>query len=141
MSYTEHVLAVIDPTRERPADLDVARDAVAQGGRATVVVAASGGLRNGLDAIGRSEQFAGSLPGAAAMDRIVDGYRATVGAGTDVGVVDLDRRTVCRTVLRHAESAGVTMVTVPDHLLRTRRWSRAAERARVAVVRAPRLAS
>ena len=80
MNPQEHIVAVVDSTHEEDSTLDLARQVVDRGGRATVVVLVNGTTTNVWTwhpTPGFTEHDRGELASVTALAALPDGYLAT----------------------------------------------------------------
>lgn len=135
MSTTEHILAIVDAADGGEATLDIARDVVSRGGRATVVVLSDARLTGHIRAFAASENLDVNVAYAIYNDRLASGYTSRVGAnGTSVTIDDHDAGLGLVAV---AAGSGATTVAIPQRLLGDRRWRAAVRRSRLPVVVTP----
>lgn len=133
---TEHVLAVVEPTKEGERALDLAADVVKRGGRATVVVFFDNEHLNHISEFAKSEQLnlleAEGIYGS----RLVESYAAQVGNDGTETVLDRLPRSG-RAVIDQAVGLGATMIALPASLANRRGWMRAIGRSPVSVTIIP----
>jgi hypothetical protein len=135
MTSNEHILAIVDAAEGGEATLDIARDVVSRGGRATVLVLSDPVLTGHLRAFAASENLDVNVAGAIYNDRLIRGYTTRVGGpGT---TVTIDEHDSGLRVLSGAAGAGATAVAIPQRLLGDRRWRTAVRRSPLPVVVTP----
>lgn len=87
MNHLEHIVAIVQPTGRSDSTIDVARDVVVNGGRATVVMLITDRVRKDIRDFADAENLSIGEAEAIALDRLREGYVAAIGAGhTDVVV-------------------------------------------------------
>lgn len=132
----EHLLAVVEPLEGEDATLALARDVIARGGRATVLMMMTDRIRRDIEDYADCESI--SLGEAEA--RIVDHLAADVerrsGGATAHAVFGGRRGTID---VRGYLTADTTVIAVPERLSRSAR--RLVSRAKVPVVLTPRQAA
>jgi hypothetical protein len=135
MTTTEHILAIVDAAEGGEATLDIARDVVSRGGRATIVVLSDALLTGYVRAFAASENLDVNVASAIYNDRLTSGYTARVGKnGTSVTIDEHDHGLQ---VVADAADAGATTVAIPQRLLGDRRWRATVRHSRLPVVVTP----
>lgn len=87
MNNLEHIVAIVQPTGRDDSTIDIARDVVAGGGRATVIMLITDRVRKDIRDFADAENLSIGEAEAIALDRMSADYVASIGAGqTDVVV-------------------------------------------------------
>lgn len=87
MNTLEHIVAIVQPTGRYDSTVDIARDVVANGGRATVIMLVTDRVRRDIRDFAAAENLSIGEAEAIAIDRLSDDYVTAIGAGhTDVVV-------------------------------------------------------
>lgn len=121
MTNREHLVAVIDTAPGATSALDIARDAVERGGRATLIVMFTTEDRRSIQALADAENLTVGEAEAIYLDRTQETYRAAVG-GSDTRTIIRYRPSSARDILTAATQAKATAVAVPTSLASRRRW-------------------
>lgn len=115
MQTREHLLAVVEPTAGGEATLALANELVARGGKATVALVVTDGVREGFRHYADAENLGEGHAEAVAVSRLMDVYRARVG-GDDTGAIVTESATSSGDLLDAATGTGVTSIAIPQHL-------------------------
>ena len=126
MNNHEHIVAIIQPTGRDDSTVDIARDVVANGGTATVIMLITDRVRKDIRDFAAAENLSVGEAEAIALDRLSADYVASIGAGqTDVvvsNVPDAQSQTLVNAtkiavgqdaLSRHALNQLVSRATVP----------------------------
>ena len=136
MKTQEHIVAVVEPTRDGESTLDIAQEVVNSGGRATVVVLVTRETMNHVRAFAQSEDL--TVPDASEIyfERLADTYSSRLGSG-DTSAIVTDNASSGRTVLEIATRARPTTIVMPQRLASRRSWRSSVARSKVPVLIAP----
>ena len=121
MQEREHIFAVIDTAPGSTAVLDIARDAVQRGARATLVMMFTPYDRRSIIALAEAENLTIGEAEAIYLDRAQETYRVAVG-GSDTTTIVRYRPSSAKDVLAAAVQARATALAVPSSLASHRRW-------------------
>jgi hypothetical protein len=136
MSNQEHLVAVIDHPGEAGATIDIARETVNRGGRATLILLLTADDRKTIQALAEGERLSIGEAEAVFVGRLQENYRRRVGAG-DIRTIVRNRPSSARAVLAAASQARATTLAVPSSVARHRRWGRALSRSPLPIVVTP----
>jgi pyridoxine 5'-phosphate synthase PdxJ len=136
MNTQEHILAIVEPTRDGEVTIDLAQDVVHRGGRATVVVLITQDTKTQISAFADAENL--TFPDAKAIyvERIADFYTSRLG-GTDAAAIVTDNPYPSQVVFNAATHSAATTVAMPQRLAARRSWKAAVARSSVPVLIAP----
>jgi MinD superfamily P-loop ATPase len=136
MNTQEHIVAVVEPTRDGESTLDVARQVVERGGRATVVVLVTRKTMSDVRAFAESESL--TVPDASEIyfERLAESYSSRVGS-PDTSTVVTESASSSRVVFETASSVRPTSIAMPQRLVNRRAWRASVARAQVPVLVAP----
>lgn len=122
MTNREHLLAIVEPTTGGDATLELARETVARGGRATVLMVVTDRVQRDLRAYANSAELGKGEAEAIALDRMRarcrDHVGGSVGLDTHYGPLGSD--------LVKYVSADTTSIAIPAHLVSDRLVERVA---------------
>jgi len=136
MKTQEHIVAVVEPTRDGEATLDIAREVVMRGGRATVVVLVTRQTMSDIRDFAEAENL--TFPDAREIfiERLAAMYSSRVG-GPDTSAIVAQGDYSGRTVFTSATSARSTTIAMPQGLAKRRGWRVSVARSQVPVLIAP----
>ncbi len=136
MKTQEHIVAVVEPTRDGEATLDIAQEVVRRGGRATVVVLVTRKTMSDIRAFADSESL--TVPDASEIyfERLAATYASRVGS-PDTAAVVTESASSSRVVFETAASARPTSIVMPQRLANRRGWRASIARSQVPVLIAP----
>lgn len=121
MSNREHMIAVIDPTLDAEPTLEMARETIRRGGKATLVVLLSADDRRTMQALAEGERMSIGDAEEIYIDRATNALVRSVG-GTDTTAIVRYRPSTARDLLATAEQLRATSMSVPASLVRHRKW-------------------
>jgi len=130
----EHTLAVVEPTLDGEATLEIAKETLARGGDATVVILLGRGMDANIAAFAKAEDLAFADARAIYFDRLSATYGNVFG---DRVRFVFDNRHAEREVFAEATRGHATSVVVPQHLVSHRNWKSAVAKSQVPVLLAP----
>jgi hypothetical protein len=136
MHKQEYIIAVVEPTHDGEAPLEIARDVASRGGRASVFIMATERAKRDIKAFSDSEQLPFGEASAMYADRVSERYTRQVG-GSATATHFTETLRSGRQLLDLASTTGATMVAIPQHLMDNREWRRAVGRSPIPVVIAP----
>ncbi len=136
MNPQEHIVAVVDSTHGEDSTLHLARQVVARGGRATVVVLVNGTIANDIRRFAEAENLTFPAAREICFERLSRIYSSRVG-GSDTSAVIADGDYTGRSVFASAEKAGATTIAVPRNLAHRPSWRGPVAHSRVPVLIAP----
>lgn len=136
MNTQEHVVAVVEPTRDGESTLDIAHEVVSRGGRATVVVLVSRKTMSDIRDFAESEDL--RVPDASEIyfDRLAEMYSSRIGI-SDTSTVVTESASSGRIVFETAASVQPTSIVMPQRLANRRGWRGSVARSQVPVLIAP----
>lgn len=136
MKTQEHILAIVEPTRDGEVTIDLAQDVVDRGGRATVVVLITQDTETHISAFAEAESL--TFPDAKEIyiERIADFYTSRLG-DADAATLVTDNPHPSQVVFNAASRSAATTVAMPQRLAARRSWKTAVARSRVPVLIAP----
>ena len=136
MKTQEHIVAVVEPTRDGEATLDIAREVVMRGGRATVVLLVTRQTMSDIRDFAEAENL--TFPDAREIfiERLAAMYSSRVG-GPDTSAIVAQGDYSGRTVFTSATSARPTTIAMPQGLAKRRGWRVSVARSQVPVLIAP----
>ena len=114
MQTREHLIALVEPTREGEAPLAMATDLVARGGKATVMLVVTDRARDEFRRFADSEHLGHGHAERMAVDRLTASYTSRVGGDTDTIVADSTMSS--NDLLGAATASGATSIAIPQHL-------------------------
>lgn len=132
---TTHIIAVVEPTPTGDATIDIAREVVDRGGRATVVMVVGKRARKDIQDFATAEELSYGDASVIALDRIGEDYAHRVGRGTEI--VTAADGVDGAALLAHAKATGATSVAVMPELAAHRRWRRPLAASDIPVIVAP----
>ena len=140
MKMQEHIVAVVEPTRDGEATLDIAQEVVQRGGRATVVVLVTRKTMSDISAFAESESL--TVPDASEIyfERLAEMYASRIGS-PDTSAVVTESASSGRVVFETATSARPTSIAVPQRFANRRGWRAFVARSQVPVLIAPPIAA
>ncbi len=132
---TEHIVALVEPTVDGESTLELAKQAVDRGGRATVVVLLTRATNDDIRNFAEAEDL--TIPDAREIfiERLTDGYSAQLGEG-DAAVVALSSYSG-RSLMKSAQSAHATTIAMPQSMSKRFGWRSPIARSAVPVVISP----
>jgi len=136
MKPQEHIVAIVEPNRDGEATIDIARDVVDRGGRATVVMLLTHKTMSDISDFAASENL--TVPDASEiyLDRLAETYAARIGS-PDTSAVMTGNPSSGRTVFETAERIRSTTVAMPQRIAKRRGWRSSVARSQVPVLIAP----
>ncbi len=136
MNTQEHIVAVVEPTLDGEATLEIARKAVDGGGRATVVVLVSRGTMSDIRDFAESESL--TVPDASEIyfDRLAETYSDRIGSRERVAIVT-ESAYSGRKVFEKAVGVEPTTIAMPQRLANRRGWRPSVASSDVPVLIAP----
>ncbi len=136
MNNQEHIVAVVDSTHGEDSTLDLARQVVARGGRATVVILVNGANAKDIRHFAEAENL--TFPGAREiyLERLSRIYSSRLG-GLDTSAIIAEGDHSGRSVFASAERVGATTIAVPKSLAHRPSWRGPVAHSRVPVLIAP----
>ena len=136
MKTQEHIVAVVEPTRDGESTLGVAQDVVSNGGRATVVVLVSRKTMDDVRAFADSENL--TVPDASEIyfERLAQTYSSMIG-GSDTSAVITENAFSGRSVFDLASRIRPTSIAMPQRVANRRGWRSSVARSTVPVLITP----
>ncbi len=136
MKMQEHIVAVVEPTRDGEATLDIAQEVVQRGGRATVVVLVTRKTMSDIRSFAESESL--TVPDASEIyfERLAETYASRIGS-PDTSAVVTESASSGRVVFETAASVRPTSIAMPQRLANRRGWRASVARSQVPVLIAP----
>ncbi len=136
MNTQEHIVAVVEPTRDGEATLDMAQQVVKRGGRATVVVLVTRKTMSDVRAFADSESL--TVPDASEIyfERLAQTYASRIGS-PDTAAVVTENASSSRVVFETVSSVRPTSIAMPQRLASRRGWRASVARSHVPVLIAP----
>lgn len=134
MNNLDHIVAIVQPTSDQDTTVDIARDVVANGGRATIVMLITDRVRKDIREFAEGEGLSLGEAEAMAIDRMSDEYIATVGAGRTNVIVSTMAGGLSP---KHPALAGATSIAVGQQALNRQSLQRLVSGATIPVVVAP----
>lgn len=135
MTNQEHIVAVVEPTPNGEAPLEMAENTIRRGGQATVVVVLTRPTLDDIRAFAAAEDL--TVPDAKEIfvDRLVDQYSARLGVAESriVAIGDYS----ARSVMQGAEDLNATTIAMPQMMARRHGWRGSIVRSRLPVVITP----
>ena len=140
MNPQEHIVAVVESPREADTTLDIAREVVNRGGRATVVVLVGARTRRHIRDFAASENL--TFPDAQEIyiERLSRMCSSRVG-GVDTSAVVAEDDYTGRSAFAQAKKARPTTIAMPNNLANRLGWRGSVARSGVPVLIAPRAAA
>lgn len=138
MTNQEHIVAVVEPTASGEAPLDVARETVHRGGRATVVILLNRRTDEDIRNFAAAEDL--TFPDAREifLERLTDTYSALLGGESRVVATG---EFSARSIMEGAARISATSIAMPQTTARRYGWRGAIKRSHVPVVISPRRAA
>ncbi len=135
MKAQEHIVAIVDPTRDEDSTIDLAQEVVERGGRATVIVLASKETMSAIADFARSEDL--TVPDATEiyLERLTTMYATRFG-GQDAPTI-FTNADAGRFVFDTAARSAATVVAMPQRLASRRAWKASVTKPQVPVLVAP----
>lgn len=135
MNNQEHIVAVVDPSVDGDTTLDLAREVVDRGGRATVMVLASRDTIAGMTAFANAEDL--TFPDAKEiyLERLALQYQERFN-GREAPTI-LTGVGSSRFVFARAAQEAASVVAVPQRLTKKRGWRKSVAKSPVPVLVAP----
>lgn len=136
MKTQEHIVAVVEPTRDGEATLDIAQEVIERGGRATVVVLVTRKTMSDISAFAESENL--TVPDASEIyfERLAEMYASRIGS-PDTSAVVTQGASSSRVVFETAASVRPTSIAMPQRFANRRGWRASVARSKVPVLIAP----
>ena len=136
MKTKEHMIAVVEPTRDGESTIDLAQEVVDRGGRATVLVVMT--RRTTGDSLAFAEAEDLRIPDAREIyfERLAQAYSSRF-EGHEVATIVIDRPDPSRVAFDTADKIAATSVAIPQRLANRRRWRASVARAHLPVLIAP----
>ena len=136
MKPQEHIVAVVEPDRDGETTLDIARDVVDRGGRATVVVIMTNKAMKGVRDFAASENL--TVPDASEiyLDRLAEAYANRIGSPDRSAVMTVSPSSG-RTLFEKATRMRFTTVAMPQKVANRRGWRGPVSRSQVPVLITP----
>ncbi|MEA3502609.1 MAG: hypothetical protein U9R47_07525 [Actinomycetota bacterium] len=136
MKTQEHIVAVVEPTRDGEVTLDIARQVVKRGGRATVVVLVAHKTMSDVRDFADSENL--TVPDASEIyfSRLAEMYSSRVGS-PDTSAIVTESAYSSRAVFETAASVRPTTIAMPQRLANRRGWRASVARSQVPVLITP----
>ena len=140
MNTQEHIVAVVEPTRDGEATIDIAQEVVRRGGRATVVVLVTRKTMSDISAFADSESL--TVPDASEIyfERLAETYASRIGS-PDTSAVVTESASSGRVVFETAASVRPTSIAMPQRFANRRGWRASVARSQVPVLIAPPIAA
>jgi hypothetical protein len=136
MASNEHIVAVVEPTKDGEATLDIAHQVVDRGGKATVLILLTNATMNDVRAFAAAEDIGFGDALEIFRERLAETYAARVGVDPSSTIV-ANHLPMGRTVFDAATEASATIIALPQRLARARGWRGPLGRSRLPVVIAP----
>lgn len=132
----EHMLAIVEPTRDGEPTIDLAREVLDRGGRATVVVLVDRETVAHISAFAAAEEI--TFPDAKEIyvERLADFYTSRLG-GEDAATIVVEGAAPSQFVFNAATRSAATSVAMPQRLANRRGWKTAVAKSNLPVVIAP----
>jgi hypothetical protein len=121
LSDREHIIAVIDPTRDTEPTLEIARETVRRGGKATLVLLLGADDRRTMQALAEGARLSLGQAEEIYIDRATSALLRSVGGAGTTAIVRY-RPSTARDLLATAERLRATSLSVPASLVRQRQW-------------------
>ncbi|HZJ48179.1 MAG TPA: hypothetical protein VFD97_03975 [Acidimicrobiia bacterium] len=136
MKTQEHIVAVVEPSRDGEATLEFATEVVGRGGRATVIVLVTHKTMRDIRDFAESENL--TVPDASEIyfERLAGTYASRIGS-RDTSAILTESASSGRMVFETAASAHPTTIVMPQRLANRRSWRASVARSLVPVVIAP----
>lgn len=136
MTSQQHVVAVVEPTLDGQTTIDLARQVVDSGGRATIVVLLTRETLNEIAGFAEAESM--SFPDAREIysARLAESYSDLFGGDT-TKTIFTESLQANRMVFEIAATDGATSVAMPQRLVSKRSWKSSVVRSQVPVLIAP----
>ncbi len=136
MKNQEHMMAVVEPTRDGEATIEVAKQVVDRGGRATVLVLVTRDTVADIAAFAEAEDL--RLPDAREIyaERLADVYSSRFG-DHEVATIVTDGRRAGQIIFDTAGEVAATTVAMPQRLATRRGWRASVARSQVPVLITP----
>ncbi len=138
MNNLEHIVAIVQPTGQYDSTIDIARDVVAGGGRATVIMLVTDRVRKDIRDFAAAENLSIGEAEAIALDRLSDDYVTSIGAGHTNVVVSTVSEAQSQA---HSALATATKIAVGQDALNRHALNRLAATTTVPVIVAPPIAA
>lgn len=136
MKNNDHILALVESTPDPDPTLDIVREAVDRGARATVLVVLTDFDRMNIKAFAESEDLSQGEAEAIYIDQTAVAY-AELAGGDRTSAHVIDRSRSGRFVLDTATRSHATSIAVSNRIARGRSWRRAMASAPIPVTIAP----
>jgi hypothetical protein len=136
MKTREHIVAVVEPTRDGESTIELAQEVVDRGGRATVVVLITKHTRENISAFAHSEAMTYADAEEIYLERLADFYTSRLGDEAAAAIVTDDAHP-SQVVFNTASRSAATSVAMPQRLATRRGWKAAVARSIVPVLIAP----
>ena len=133
MNHLDHIVAIVQPTSREDTTVDMARDVVNNGGRATIVMLITDDVRKDFRAFAESEDLDLAEAEAIAIERLSDDYVSIVGPGR-TNVIVSTTSALSRT---HPALAGATTIAGGEQALSRHLLQRLESASMIPVVVAP----
>ena len=130
----EHTIAVFEPSLDDDSAVEIARETVASGGDATILVLVGPVTMENASAFSKSENLAPSDGRAIYFERLADNFSERSGAHVKL-ISDGPRAQ--RFVFDAVAREHATSIVVPQRLARRRNWKSAVAKSRIPVLLAP----
>lgn len=134
MNNLEHIVAIVQPTSRQDTTVDMARDVVTKGGRATIVMLITDDVRKDFRAFAESEDLNIAEAEAIAIERLRDDYVSTVGPGRTSVIVSM---TPSGLSPQHPAISGATSIAVGQQSLSRHSLQRLVSGATIPVIVTP----
>ncbi len=136
MNPQEHVVAVVEPTLDGETTINLARQVLDRGGRATVVVLLTRETLNEIAGFAEAEHM--TFPDAREVyrERLAESYSDVFG-GETTNTIFTENLRANRLVFDIAATDGATSVAMPQRLVAKRGWKTSVVRSQIPVLIAP----
>lgn len=121
MRTQEHIVAVVEPTRDGESTIDLAKQVVDRGGRATVVVLVTRDTVAHIAAFAEAEELTYPDAKEIYVERIADVYSSRFG-NHEAATIVTSRPDASQVVFDTVASAAATTVAMPQRLATRRGW-------------------
>jgi len=140
MKTQEHIVAVVEPTRDGEPTLEVAQNVVSRGGRATVVVLVSRKTMSDVRDFAEAENL--TVPDASEIyfERLAQTYSSMIGS-SDTSAVVTENASAARSVFDLASRIRPTSIVLPQRVANRRGWRSSVARSAVPILITPPSAS
>lgn len=130
----EHTLAVVEPSLDGDSTLEIAKDTLARGGDATIVILLGRETTANIAAFAAAENLGLADGRAIYLERLSEMYTHLFGDRVRFVV---DGRHADRDVFKEVERGHATSVIMPQRLVSYRNWKSAVSKSQVPVLLAP----